>query len=111
MKTADFAAHLTEFLSHYLPELKNISTNTISSYCDAFRLCPFKSYNEAESSGTSFGFSSTLNAFLAEKPEYNGVVEKFWVSKSIAHYVKQLRQESSPGAVFTSVLLITTMIK
>lgn len=22
--------------------------------------------------------------------EYNGVVEKFWVSKSIAHYVKQL---------------------
>jgi site-specific recombinase xerD len=38
MKTADFAAHLTEFLSHYLPELKNISTNTISSYCDAFRL-------------------------------------------------------------------------
>ena len=55
--------------------------------------------------------SSSLNAFLAEKPEYNGVVEKFWVSKSIAHYVKQLRQESSPGAVFTSVLLITTMIK
>ena len=38
-------------------------------------------------------------------------IEKFWVSKSIAHYVKQLRQESSPGAVFTSVLLITTMIK
>ena len=26
MKTADFAAHLTEFLSHYLPELKNIRT-------------------------------------------------------------------------------------
>ena len=38
MKTADFAAHMTEFLSHYLPELKNVSTNTISSYCDAFRL-------------------------------------------------------------------------
>ena len=42
MKTVDFAAHLTEFLSHYLPELKNVSTNTISSYCDAFRL--FLSY-------------------------------------------------------------------
>ena len=27
MKTADFAAHLTEFLSHYLPELK-ISVRT-----------------------------------------------------------------------------------
>ena len=52
-----------------------------------------------------------IREYLAEKPEYNGVVEKFWVSKSIAHYVKQLRQESSPGAVFTSVLLITTMIK
>lgn len=38
MKTADFATHMTEFLSHYLPELKNVSTNTISSYCDAFRL-------------------------------------------------------------------------
>ncbi len=38
MKTADFATHMTEFLAHYLPELKNVSTNTISSYCDAFRL-------------------------------------------------------------------------
>lgn len=38
MKTANFATHMTDFLSHYLPELKNVSTNTISSYCDAFRL-------------------------------------------------------------------------
>lgn len=38
MRTADFATHMTDFLSHYLPELKNVSTNTISSYCDAFRL-------------------------------------------------------------------------
>lgn len=38
MKTADFGKHLTEFLSHYLPELKNVSQNTISAYCDAFRL-------------------------------------------------------------------------
>lgn len=38
MKTADFATHMTEFLSHYLPELKNVSPNTISSYCDTFRL-------------------------------------------------------------------------
>lgn len=42
MKTADFAVHMAEFLSHYLPELKNVSTNTISSYCDTFRL--FLSY-------------------------------------------------------------------
>lgn len=38
MKTTDFAAYLTNFLEHYLPELKNVSTNTISSYCDTFRL-------------------------------------------------------------------------
>jgi len=38
MKTKDFSAHLTEFLSHYLPELRNVSDNTISSYCDTFRL-------------------------------------------------------------------------
>lgn len=38
MKTSDFSSHLTEFLSHYLPELKNVSENTISAYCDTFRL-------------------------------------------------------------------------
>lgn len=38
MKSKDFAACLTEFLSRYLPELKNVSHNTISSYCDTFRL-------------------------------------------------------------------------
>lgn len=38
MKTKDFAEYLTDFLSHYLPELKNISDNTISSYCDTFRI-------------------------------------------------------------------------
>lgn len=38
MKTTDFASHLTNFLEHYLPELKNVSANTVSSYCDTFRL-------------------------------------------------------------------------
>lgn len=38
MKTKDFAAYLTDFLSRYLPELKNVSENTVSSYCDTFRL-------------------------------------------------------------------------
>lgn len=38
MKTTDFAAYLTNFLEHYLPELKNVSANTVSSYCDTFRL-------------------------------------------------------------------------
>lgn len=38
MKKHDFSEHLTEFLGHYLPELKNASTNTISGYCDTFRI-------------------------------------------------------------------------
>lgn len=37
MKNDSLSLHLTEFLGHYLPELKNVSENTISSYCDTFR--------------------------------------------------------------------------
>ncbi len=38
MKPSDFAKHLTEFLSVYLPSQKNISKNTIHSYRDTFKL-------------------------------------------------------------------------
>jgi len=38
MKETDFARHLTGFLSKYLPGQRNLSTNTISSYRDAFKL-------------------------------------------------------------------------
>ena len=38
MKPADFAKHLTEFLSVYLPLQKNVSKNTIHSYRDSFKL-------------------------------------------------------------------------
>jgi integrase/recombinase XerD len=38
MKTKNFAVYLTDFLSHYLPELKNVSERTVSSYCDTFRI-------------------------------------------------------------------------
>jgi site-specific recombinase XerD len=34
----DFALHLTGFLSRYLPGQRNLSTNTIASYRDAFKL-------------------------------------------------------------------------
>jgi len=34
----DFAQLLTSFLSSYLPNFKNVSANTISSYCDTFRI-------------------------------------------------------------------------
>jgi integrase/recombinase XerD len=38
MKPTDFATHLTEFLSVYLPRQKNASSNTIASYRDTFKL-------------------------------------------------------------------------
>lgn len=38
MKPTDFAKHLTEFLSVYLPSQKNVSKNTICSYRDTFKL-------------------------------------------------------------------------
>ncbi|MCL1882447.1 MAG: site-specific integrase [Defluviitaleaceae bacterium] len=38
MKTTDFAKCLSSFLSEYLPARRNLSTNTISSYCDTFKL-------------------------------------------------------------------------
>jgi integrase/recombinase XerD len=38
MKPTDFAKHLTEFLSVYLPSQKNVSPNTVHSYRDTFKL-------------------------------------------------------------------------
>jgi integrase/recombinase XerD len=45
MKPTDFAKHLTEFLSVYLPSQRNVSKNTICSYRDAFKLL-IKYYQE-----------------------------------------------------------------
>ena len=38
MKPSDFAKHLTDYLSSYLPGQRGISSNTIKSYVDTFRL-------------------------------------------------------------------------
>ena len=38
MRPTDFAQHLTQFLSVYLPTHKNASKNTVRSYRDAFKL-------------------------------------------------------------------------
>lgn len=38
MRPTDFARSLTQFLSEYLPEQKNVSSNTIRSYRDSFKL-------------------------------------------------------------------------
>ena len=47
MKPTDFAKHLTEFLSVYLPSQKNVSKNTVYSYRDTFKLL-IKYYQETE---------------------------------------------------------------
>lgn len=36
MKTPDFSKYLTDYLTHYLPELKNVSENTLATYSDTF---------------------------------------------------------------------------
>lgn len=38
MKNRDFAEYLTKYLSHYLPMQRNLSSNTIRSYRDTFKL-------------------------------------------------------------------------
>jgi len=38
MKTVDFASLLTRYLTHYLPVQRNLSSNTIRSYRDTFKL-------------------------------------------------------------------------
>jgi site-specific recombinase XerD len=38
MSSSDFARYLTDYLSRYLPGQRNLSTNTIASYRDSFRL-------------------------------------------------------------------------
>lgn len=48
MRSRDFPWFLTTFLSHYLPGQKNVSTHTISSYRDTFKL--FLTYCEKERS-------------------------------------------------------------
>ena len=46
MKPTDFSIFLTKYLSDYLPGQRNVSTNTIHSYSDTFRL--FLHYCESE---------------------------------------------------------------
>ena len=38
MKTSNFSRYLTQYLTHYLPVQRNLSSNTIRSYRDTFKL-------------------------------------------------------------------------
>ena len=66
MKSKDFSGYMTDFLGHYLPELKNVSENTLNTYCDTFIY--FLSYcQEVESMKIENISVSDLNADLIER--------------------------------------------
>lgn len=66
MKSADFSKHLTGFLEHYLPELKNASQSTLATYSDTF--CYFLTYcQNIESMKIEKMSVSDLNASLVER--------------------------------------------
>lgn len=68
MKPTDFAKHLTEFLSVYLPSQKNVSKNTIQSYRDTFKLlikyCQETQNIQTERITLDFLSSKLLTGFL-----------------------------------------------
>jgi integrase/recombinase XerD len=68
MKPTDFAKHLTEFLSVYLPSQKNVSKNTIYSYRDTFKLliryCQEKESIPAERITMNLLSSKLITSFL-----------------------------------------------
>ena len=66
MKNKNLSNYLSDFLIHYLPELKNVSENTLSTYCDSFRY--FLTYcQEIESIKIEKMSVSDLNADLIER--------------------------------------------
>lgn len=66
MKNKNLSNYLSDFLIHYLPELKNVSENTLSTYCDSFRY--FLTYcQEIESIKIEKMSVSNLNADLIER--------------------------------------------
>ena len=63
-----FAKLLTAFLTEYLPLIKNVSKNTISSYCDGFRLLLIYYRDEENISSERLKFTqftyNSVNSFL-----------------------------------------------
>ena len=94
MKSKNFAACLTEFLSRYLPELKNVSSHTISSYCDTFRL--FLQYCQDEE-----GMKIEKLSLADLKPE---LVERFldWLEKERKNSVATRNQRLAAIHSFVS---------
>lgn len=66
MRCSDFAGDLTRFLKDYLPEQRNVSPNTISSYSVALKqLLEFAKFQKGIEP-TKFGFQHVTENFILE---------------------------------------------
>ena len=102
MSETDFALHVTSFLSRYLPGQRNLSTNTIASYRDAFKLllvyCETDRKMKADKIRISDITPELLTEFLAwlEQVRHCGVAtrnQRLAAFKSFFHYVAAMQPE------------------
>ncbi|RSD34192.1 MAG: integrase family protein [Methanohalophilus sp.] len=102
MKETDFAIHITGFLARYLPGQRNLSTNTISSYRDAFKLflvfCEGDKKIKADKIRISDLTPELLTEYLAwlERVRHCGVStrnQRLAAFKSFFNYVASMQPE------------------
>lgn len=102
MSETDFALHVTGFLSRYLPGQRNLSTNTIASYRDAFKLflvfCETDRKMKADKIRICDLTPELLTEFLAwlEQVRRCGVAtrnQRLAAFKSFFHYVAAMQPE------------------
>jgi integrase/recombinase XerD len=102
MSETDFALHITGFLSRYLPGQRNLSTNTIASYRDAFKLflvfCETDRKMKADKIRISDITPGLLTEYLVwlEGVRHCGVAtrnQRLAAFKSFFHYVASMQPE------------------
>ena len=102
MNETDFASHITIFLSRYLPGQRNLSTNTITSYRDAFKLflvfCETDRKMKADKIRILDLTPELLTEYLAwlERVRHCGVRtrnQRLAAFKSFFHYVASMQPE------------------
>lgn len=116
MKPTDFAKHLTEFLSVYLPLQKNSSKNTIYSYRDTFKLliryCQEKQSIPAERITLNILSSKLIVSFL----EWLENKRKYSISSrnqrlAAVHSFFRYVQSEEPSGIFHFQKIIAIPIK
>lgn len=115
MKPTDFAKHLTEFLSVYLPSQKNVSKNTIQSYRDTFKLlikyCQETKNIQAERITLDILSSELLTGFLEwiEKDRKCSISTRNQRLSAIHSFFRYVQAEEPSGLFhFQKVIAIPT---